>query len=331
MRNYYVGIDTSKKTIDASIVSSTNQDLFHISLLNNTLGFKKLLSWSQGKSKGLSVFYCIENTGHYNRDLCKYLENHKQKFSLINASEIKFSLGIKREKSDKKDSELIALYGLKFPERLQQNTLIGDELLGLQLLLSQRKLLQSKELDFQRNIKMLKHSLSNDKMAKIIVRKNTSFRKYLQKNRKEVEFKIDQYVEDRPIIKKNYDLLRSIPGVGQIIALQTIVHTRNFTMITQPRKFSCYCGVAPFKNESGTSVRKGTRVSFYGHKGLKRLLNFGAMNAVKIDPQLKEYYQKKVEEGKNKMSVLNAVRNKIIHRMFAVVDRGTPYVIQRTF
>jgi transposase len=331
MRNYYVGIDTSKKTIDASIVNSKNQDLFHDSFLNKSFGFKKLLAWSRLKSKGKEVYFCIENTGHYGRDLCKFLEKNKQIFSIINAAEIKLSSGIKREKSDKKDSELIALYGLKFPERLQTETMLNDQLLGLQLLLGQRKLLQNKELDFQRNIKMMKHCLSNDKVAKSIVRKNTSLKKFLHKNREDVELKIDQYIESNPLLKTNYDLLTSITGIGQIIALNTIVQTHNFTMITDPRKFSCYCGVAPFKNESGTSIRKGTRISFYGHKGLKKILNFGAMNAVKIDPQLKEYYQRKVEEGKNKMSVLNAVRNKLIHRMFAVVNRGTPYVVQRTF
>jgi transposase len=331
MRNYYVGIDTSKKTIDASIVFSKSQKLFHDSFLNKPFGFKKLLAWSKLKSEGKSIYFCIENTGHYSRDLCKFLEINKQKFSIINAVEIKLSSGIKREKSDKKDSELIALYGLKFPERLQTETMLNDQLLGLQLLLSQRKLLQNKELDFQRNIKMMKHCLSNDKVAKSIVRKNTSLKKFLRKTREEVELKIDQYIESNPLLKTNYDLLTSITGIGQIIALNTIVQTHNFTMITNARKFSCYCGVAPFKNESGTSIRKGTRISFYGHKGLKKILNFGAMNAVKIDPQLKEYYQRKVEQGKNKMSILNAVRNKLIHRMFAVVNRGTPYVVQRTF
>jgi len=331
MRNYYVGIDTSKKTIDASIVSSGSEDLFHISLLNKRLGFKKLLTWTEEKTCSKEVFFCIENTGHYSRDLCKFLEHHQQKFALINAMEIKLSMGITREKSDKKDSEFIALYGLKFPERLQTDTLLDDELLGLQLLLNQRKLLQNKSLDIQRNIKMMRYSLSDNKIAKSIVRKNTSFKKFLEKNRRAVELQLDQYIESRPNLKTSYDLLISIPGIGQIIALHTIVQTRNFTMITDPRKFSCYCGVAPFKNESGTSIRKGTRVSIYGHRGLKMLLNFGAMNAVRIDPQLKKYYQKKVSEGKNKMSVLNAVRNKLIHRMYAVIKRGTPYVIQRTF
>jgi len=330
MRKTVIGIDISKSTIDATIVFLDQEQSYHDSFLNKLLGFKQLLKWAKENCQK-EVLFCIENTGHYGRSLCKYLDKYNQEYTLLNAVEIKLSMGIKREKSDKSDSKMIALYGLKFPERLRTGTLLKEELLGLQLLLTQRKLLQAKELDFQRNIKLLKHCLSDDNTAKTILKENARHRKYLQKERKKIEVKIDKYVISRPLLNRNYKLLKSVSGIGTIIALQVLVQTHNFQQITQARKFSCYCGVAPFKNESGSSIRKGTRISFYGHKKLKQLLNFGAMNAVKCDPQLKEYYQRKVEEGKNKMSVLNAVRNKLIHRMYAVIKRGTPYVIQQTF
>ena len=51
-----------------------------------------------------------------------------------------------------------------------------------------------------------------------------------------------------------------------------------------------------------------------------------ALSAIGHDPQIKAYYQRKVKEGKHKMSVINAVRNKIIARVFAVVQRKTPFV-----
>lgn len=51
-----------------------------------------------------------------------------------------------------------------------------------------------------------------------------------------------------------------------------------------------------------------------------------SLNAVRADNQLKLYYQRKKAEGKNALLVLNAVRNKLLQRIMAVVDRGTPYV-----
>ncbi len=50
-----------------------------------------------------------------------------------------------------------------------------------------------------------------------------------------------------------------------------------------------------------------------------------ALSAMKLDKGLKVFYQRKLSEGKNKMSVNNAIRNKLVHRIFAVVDRQTPY------
>lgn len=327
MHKLVIGLDISKQTIDASMLFLNSSKKLHDAFLNKAFGFKQLLSWSKKHAEQNTLFFCIENTGHYSRSLCDFLKENHQKFALVNAAEIKKSMGIRREKSDKKDSEMIAYYGLKFPERMYENTLLKKELLHLQLLLSQRHLLQEKELAFQRNLKLLSHCFPIDKQAKSIIKENKKHRLYLQKSRKAVEQKIEEHIASIPDLQRNYALLTSIPGIGKIIAQYTLVQTQNFEMIKDARKFSCYCGVAPFKNESGTSIRKGTRVSFYGHKRLKRILNFGAMNAVKYDPQLKAYYQRKVEEGKSKMSVLNAVRNKLIHRMFAVVKRNTPYVV----
>jgi len=58
----------------------------------------------------------------------------------------------------------------------------------------------------------------------------------------------------------------------------------------------------------------------------KSLLSNCATIAITCNPELRLYYKRRIEEGKHKMSTLNIVRNKILGRIFAVVDRGTPYV-----
>ena len=52
----------------------------------------------------------------------------------------------------------------------------------------------------------------------------------------------------------------------------------------------------------------------------------GAKNAIIHNPEMKEYYNRRVEEGKNKMSTINIIRNKLLSRIFAVVKRETSYV-----
>ena len=331
MKTIVVGMDISKKTIDATVVFLGKENCYHDSFLNKPFGYGRLLHWACKYGSKDSLFFCLEHTGYYGRGICSLLDKEGFEYTLANPLSIKRSMGLRREKSDKYDSKIIGLYGLKFYEELRTGTLLKEELLVLQMLLSHRKRIQEKELAYQRQEKLLRHCFARQKSVKFILDDVNKQRLYLKKHRCKIESKIDEYVFSVPAVQINYSLLTSIPGIGRITALNTIVQTHNFKQIATPRKFSCYCGVAPFKHESGTSVRKGTRISFYGNKKLKGLLNFCALTAVKCDPQIKAYYQRKVKEGKNKMSVLNAVRNKLIHRMYATIRRGTPYVVQPVF
>ena len=51
-----------------------------------------------------------------------------------------------------------------------------------------------------------------------------------------------------------------------------------------------------------------------------------AMSSIQFNGEYKTYYQRRLAEGRNKMSTLNIIRNKLVFRAFAVVKRGTPYV-----
>ena len=62
------------------------------------------------------------------------------------------------------------------------------------------------------------------------------------------------------------------------------------------------------------------------NKKLKCNLHMASLSAVKVDADLKAYYERKILEGKNKMSVLNAVRNKLLARVIAVVNQQAEYV-----
>ncbi len=80
-----------------------------------------------------------------------------------------------------------------------------------------------------------------------------------------------------------------------------------------------------FAYQSGSSVKGKTKVSPKADKKLKRLLHLAALTAIRIKGELQDYYHRKVEQGKHKMSVLNAIRNKLVHRMFAVVQKNRKY------
>ena len=115
-------------------------------------------------------------------------------------------------------------------------------------------------------------------------------------------------------------------GIGFVTAVNLIIHTNGFTIMNDSRKLACYCGVAPFEYSSGTSIRGKTKVHYMANKKLKCNLHMASLSAVKLDADLKAYYERKVAEGKNKMSVLNAVKNKLLARIVACVNNQRAYV-----
>ena len=144
-----------------------------------------------------------------------------------------------------------------------------------------------------------------------------------------VEKAIKRLIADDPTLKALFALVTSVPGIGQVIATEIILATNELKAIEDPKKLACHAGVAPFEHGSGSSVRGKTRVNHQARKSLKTLLHLAAMSALQVDGELREYYLRKVAEGKNKMLVINALRNKLIHRVYAVVKRGEKYSDRR--
>src|SRR5580765_2487116 len=146
---------------------------------------------------------------------------------------------------------------------------------------------------------------------------------------REVKKAIEELIATEDELRINYDLTTSVQGIGFVTAVHMLIVTENFSRFNDPRKFACYSGVAPFKHESGSSIKGKTRTSQLANKKIKSLLTLAAICAVKHDPQLKAKFEQKVKEGKAKMSALNMIRFKLIERVFAVIKRQTPYVLSQ--
>lgn len=142
---------------------------------------------------------------------------------------------------------------------------------------------------------------------------------------KNADRQIQELIQAEEHLRQLFDLVTSGPGVGGATATEVIIATEEFKTISDPKKLACHAGIATFEYKSGSSVRGKTRVSQHARKRLKSLFHLGAMSTICIKGELQDYYQRKVGEGKNKMLVLNAVRNKLIHRICSVVRRGEKY------
>ncbi len=318
---HIIGADLSKKSIDL-VCHLLNT---HIQIENSISGFKDLLQWlKQQKINASKTMIVMEHTGLYSYCFESFLHQHQFAFCKVNALAIKRSIGLVRGKTDKLDAARIAAYGYEKKDKLTNDVPASDALKRLQMLHSTRERLVRQRASLTCAIKEYRHIGVPEK--DVIVQTQLQLIRNFDRQIEKLMAEIETIINEQEPLKQNFHLLQSITGVGKVVALVTIIKTHNFTRFANARKFACFCGTAPFEHSSGTSIRKKSRVSHLADKQMKSLLDLSAKSAIQYDKELREYYLKRTEGGKSKMSTINVVRNKILYRMFAVIKRQTPFL-----
>lgn len=322
-----VGFDMSKETFDARI--HTNQDLKQFQ--NKNAGFRQMLRWIAKSGMDVKqIRFCAENTGLYSHALAEFMISQGLHFSLVPALEIKRSLGITRGKEDALDAKRIAEYAYLRRDVLEDFVPLTGAMLVLKKLVRFRRKLVRDCRGYEVTIGEAKRILKK-KEHEVYFRGHESMVHAAQKQIDAVEKEIERLIESDPELRTMNLLLRSVIGIGPVIASVLMAYTDGFRKFKTWRQFACYIGIAPFPFKSGTSIKGRTRVHHLANKEIKSLIYLSASTAVQHDPELKLYYQSRLRQGKSEMSILNVVRNKIIARAFAVVSRQTPFVKLNSF
>lgn len=322
---YYIGIDISKETLDMCVMKNA-QLLDHSQVPNSLQGLREFLKKLRKQSgfKLSNAIFCMEHTGIYNNIVLQFLTGQKVRIVLESAINIIKSQGLQRGKNDKIDAHRIALYAFKNRDFLKLWEPPRDVITKLKYFVALRgRLLNA--------YKILHAAIKEDTKfvdKNLLKEMNTLCDKSINAIKKEIQ-EVNQRISN--IIKKDehldhlFNLIKSVDSVGNVTATEIILATNEFKAFTDPKKFACYSGVVPFEHSSGKSIRGKTRVSNFANKNVKGILHMAALSAITMKGEMRDYFIRKTESGKNKMSVINAVRNKIIHRIFACVNQNRPY------
>jgi len=317
----FVGIDISKTYFDAVLVKvDASSETIHQQFSQKPEGFLKMLEWLQqhGVSLNEETLFCMEYTGLYNTGLVNYLVKNKALLWVEMPLRIKKAGGFERGSDDRTAAVKIALYSLRYQDQMRLWQPIDSNIEKIKNLIAQRDRIVGVINQLKVPVDELKECGCLTE-AKEIEKLQLPALKGLQKTKLSVEAQIKKTVESDEQINRKVLQIQSIKGIGPVTAVALLAYTKAFTSFHNAKELACYCGVVPFKKESGTSVRYKPSVSPFANKKLKKLLHLCALSAIKNDAELKAYFERKVTEGKNKMCVINAVRNKLIHRVFAVV------------
>jgi transposase len=318
----FIGIDVSKSTIDVFLRDKNAHSRFK----NNDKGF---VSMTAGLIKQIpgnmaDSLFVFEHTGLYSTPLAGFLHHNGFRFAIVPGLEIKRSMGITRGKSDKIDAKTIAEYAYEKREKIRLHRMPSMVVSRLKSLLSLRERMVKERAAFKKRLgeyALFLERGENDILFEAQERMLAHYDREINR----IEEEMNGLIQKDETLKTQFKLATGIKGIGPQTALMLIVLTNGFTQFDSWRKFASYCGIAPFPNSSGKYMGK-SRTSHLANKGIKAMLSCCAVCAVRHNPEMKMYYERRIAEGKHEMSTLNIIRNKLLSRVFAIVRRGTPYV-----
>lgn len=323
---FFVGCDMSKSFFDVSFLSFANDVQYLGQFSNDHKGFEEMESQllSRTSIPAQQWLVCFENTGIYSKAFLEWLVSKQIPCKEENPIQIARSLGIRRGKNDQADSRDICQYGFEKRDSILPSQLSQPLIVELRKLLSRRDTLVRHKQALEQSVNEQKASL-NPKLKKLFVKQNDALLKVMNEQIAELDQEIEKTIESDDDLNNNSNLIKGVIGIGPVISAYMIAATENFSCFTDGRKFASYSGIAPFQNSSGTKLGR-TRVSHFANKKIKTLLFNAAVVAAQHDKELKLYFQRKRLEGKPEGVIYNNIKNKIIHRVFAVVKRQSPFV-----
>jgi transposase len=330
-KKYFIGIDVSKHTLDVAfiVLSSSSFSKPVWKQFNNTVqGLQQMKKWLAEMQVPLSeqTIVVIENTGIYHRLLWQFFSALNIEICIENAAQVKWSLGIARGKNDKVDSRRLAVYAVRNADRLKPTPALHVAVMPLKDLLTLRNKLLMQINTLATGIKELKNISVSSSFAAGAKKLLQPALDGLKQSLKKVEQQIKDTLKTDKALFDTYKRLITVPGIGHITATYLICCSNMFTMCSSGKQLACYCGVVPFDYQSGISIKGKHHVHKMANKELKRLLHMCALTSIKNYKEFKDYYERKKLQGKHAMSILNAIKNKIILRAFAVVKNERDYV-----
>lgn len=319
---FYLGIDVSKAKLDCCIypqgLTGKRKNKVFPNVKN---GFAKLREWLVGLGADLShTTVVMEATSVYHENLAYDLYDAGLKVCIANPARVRaFAQGLSMlNKTDKADSEALARYAMTAALELWQPTPAKVRL--LKDLLDRRAAIADHLLQESNR---LEKAVSAQTSAIVLQLLDESI-KHLRTKLKEIDRLISEYVDKDPDLKNDLDLLTSIPAIGERTGLLMLglFHSHQFDKASQA---AAYVGVVPVQYQSGSSVKRRSRMSKAGSSKVRAGLYMAAVVAIRHNPHISAMYQRLCENGKSKMAAIGAAMRKLIHLCYGVLKHQMPY------
>lgn len=327
-----LGIDVGKKQIDASI---WHQGQAHeLGTLRNTYkGFvhlaKRVEAFLAGARAAQGVRLVLESCGGYEERLEAFAWDRGWTVSKPNPRQVRQyaqALGL-RCKTDRQDAIGLARYGAEQDPPVYHPQ--PSELRQLQSLLQRRgdllKMLRAE----QNRAEAQNARLHIDPAVPASLHRTQTL---LKAEMNAIEEEIQTLIAEHAKLREGYDLLLSVPGVGQVVGPHLLAMLMRWDVMTQgegtAKQLTAFAGLDPRLHQSGSSVFRHPRISKMGDSSIRALLYNGALGgATRTRPgaPLRVFYERLIGRGKSKKTALVASARKVLVWSWAVLQSGQPF------
>ena len=310
-----LGIDISKKTFDATLIDDTGTR-HHRQFANTEQGFQQLGQWLNEHPVS-DLHACMEATNVYWEDLAEHLYKHGYQVSVVNPVRTKgFAISqLKRNKTDKVDSGVIADFCERLsprrwhppsPERRQLRDLIRH--------IDALKKTRTQQIN---RMKTCGNPLVVSSLQTIIDALNAQIA--------DMETQIETLFRTHATLREHRALLMSIKGIGATTATKLLAEMYDLGDYLNARAAAADGGLTPSHHESGSSVRRRSRLSKIGKASIRGALYWPAITAMQHNPVIRDLKERLEQKGKHKNVIIGAAMRKLLHLAYGVLKNNTPF------
>jgi len=322
-----LGVDVAQKELVVTLgrlLSDLSIELYAFKVFSNSeKGFISLLTWTKKLTDpNIGVRFVMEATGVYHQKFAYFLDDHGCALSIVLPNKISNYIRTLEVKTitDKSCSEAITRLGLerklsnwqrpkKTYKSLQQLTRERDQVVLERSMVKNQLHAESQEAEpHERSLERLKERI-----------------KFLSSQEREIKEDIEQVVNRDAELKKEVDIISSIPGVGELTAAIILGETNGFELIRNKKQLTSYAGFDVKEKQSGTSVKGKPRISKKGNRSLRKAMYLPSMSAVKWDDNFKNIYVRIVSKQGIKMKALIAVQRKLLELAYTLFKTKASY------
>jgi transposase len=307
----FVGIDVSKLQLDIAVRPGDKK----WSTINSEAGIAKVVEALREFSPQVIV---IEATGGIEIPLVAALSQACLPVAVVNPRQVRdFAKAVGRmAKTDRIDAEILAHFGEAVKPDVR---LLKDE---------DTKILTALVTRRRQVIEMLTAEKNRLGISPKIVQKDIlKHIDWLQKRLEDIDDSLDSAIRKSPIWREKDNLLRSVPGVGQVLSVSLITGLPELGALSR-RQIAALVGVAPLNRDSG--LFRGKRTVWGGRSHIRAVLYMATLSASRFNPTISLFYRRLIGAGKKPKVALTACMRKLIGILNAIVKNRIPWQADHT-